>query len=158
MAEVLEKWPVDQIGYGLMAGYRYQDRSPRITSKMAGGEDRTRLTSRDVLRDHWFDLRLTPGQLAYFEWWVQAKIDMGESWFEIDLLSGAGMNTSVAKIVKIGPPTRQGMRYRVAVQLLTRARPSVALTEEQALALVDYGTAEVQTGAALLHDTIHTQG
>lgn len=155
MAEMLEKWPEEKIGLGLLQNYRYGDRSTRIASKMAGGEDKTRLLSRDILRDHFFDMRLSPAQLAYLEWWVHNKIDMGEAWFEIDLHSAAGMKTSVAKIVKIGRASRQGQYYKISLQLLTRERPAVGLTEEQLEAMLEYGTSELQAAADTLHTIVH---
>lgn len=157
MAETLEAWPTQHLGLGLMANYRYQNRSNREDTQMSSGMPKTRLKSRDVITDHWFDLSLTFEQEAYFQWWVKHKIDHGEAFFTIPLHTGAGMNDSAAKFVKIGERRRNGMRYKIACQLVTRYQPATELTEEQLLILLENSTTGIQAGADELHHTIHNQ-
>ena len=148
MADV-EQWPAELIGYGRLQNYRYKPRSNRVSNEMSSGPPVTRLLSRDVIVDHYFDLKLTDGQLAYFEWWLVNRIGEGEDWFLIKLRSGAGLNECKAKFVQIGEAKRQGLSNVVSVQLMTRDRPELTLTQQQAELLARYDSLDVQESAVV---------
>ncbi|MCV6612023.1 MAG: hypothetical protein OIF55_14700 [Amphritea sp.] len=152
----LEQWPEQQLGLGLLRGFRYAPRDSRQLSKMEAGAGVSRLKSRDAVVDHRFTLSFTGGQEAYFRWWYHNKINQGVDWFSIRMRTGAGINTVPAFFVKVGESRLVGQRFQIQGHLMVRGLPATQMTEEQVLALVEHDAMPLQAGADQLHQTIHS--
>jgi len=155
----LEHWPVERVGFGLLANYRYEPVDAREFTEMSSGPPMARLVTQFTLVNHFFDLELTFEQEAYFRWWVANKIARGIAWFAIDLHTGAGMNLVPAMFAKngIGGSKRDGNRYRISCKVLTLELPAEKLPESVVLELVEHGTTDLQEGSRLLRKVVHEE-
>ena len=145
----LEMWPHNVLGRAaefMRQGYSYNVRDTRQHSEMSAGPPATRLMSTSIIADHNGKLDLNDGELAYFEWWYANKINHGNDWFKVKLLTGAGRNTVVAKFAKNGKggPQLSGLRFSVTCKLTVLELPAIALSEQDAIALVKTGTFKMQ--------------
>ena len=89
----LVTWPYDVLGEAavfLRQSYKYNSRDNREFSEMSSGPPASRLMSSYVIADHSGLLALNDGQLVYFEWWYTNKINHGNEWFKINLMTAAG--------------------------------------------------------------------
>ena len=145
MSEIIESWPVEQIGHLMAMNYRYEPRDPRVWTEISAGMPKDRLLSHDIIVDHYFSLSFTFAEEAYFRWWLKNRVDTGRAWFLLPLHSGAGMNDSEAKFRKVSDSKRVGLRYQIDCHVITRKKPAEELTEAEVLALLEFGTTELQT-------------
>ncbi|MCJ8337571.1 MAG: hypothetical protein MJK10_03790 [Pseudomonadales bacterium] len=122
----LENWPAEQIGSFLRAGYNYNIRENRQHSEMSAGPPVSRLMSSQIIIDHVATLLLTSEQLQFFELWWFSKTNQGDDWFNIELMTGAGLNTVAARFAKNGKgrAVMDGKYYRLKCNLITLDLPS----------------------------------
>jgi len=158
----LEIWPYDVLGRAatfMRQSYSYKTRDNRQHSEMSSGPPATRLTSNYIITDHKGRLELKDGELAYFEWWYINKINHGNDWFKINLMSGSGMNTVVAKFAKNGKgsPTLSRMLYTLTCNLIALELPSSTLTEQEAIDLAQTGTFKLQLASHGLQQVVNEE-
>ena len=126
----LESWPTEQIGSFLRAGYNYNIRENRKYSAMSAGPPVSRSLSSQLIIDHEATLLLTPVQLQFFELWWFSKTNQGNDWFNVELMTGAGLNTVAARFSKNGKgrAVMDGQYYRLKCHLVTLDLPSTIPT------------------------------
>lgn len=142
--EALPAWPREHLPLGLLANYRSKPRDFSVATKMEAGLPSSRITSLDVLVDHWFTLRFSLEQEGYFRWWVHNTINRGHGWFKMELRTGGGRAEQPCKFVKLGESRVDGAGFRIAVQVVTRGNPVVNLSEEQINDMLEFGAYELQ--------------
>ncbi|BBB29379.1 hypothetical protein [Neptunomonas japonica] len=135
----LEPWPLEQLDYPLKRGYRYTVRDNREISSMYSGPGISRLISRFTITDYQASLLFSKGEELYFRWWISNKLNHGNDYFAMPLLTGAGMNTVAAIFSKngIGASVLDGNRYRINIKLTSFALPAESMTEAEALAALE---------------------
>ncbi len=101
---------------------------------MSSGPPLSRLMSSQVIVDHTATLLLKAEQLMYFEWWWANKINHGNNYFKITLMTSTGMNTVVAAFSKNGKGAAimSGLYYRLVCNLTALELPSLAIPEDLA--------------------------
>jgi hypothetical protein len=156
----LETWPYEVLGRAaifMRSGYSYKPKENRQFSSMSSGPPTSRLMSTHIIADHSGKLELLDGELSYFEWWYANKINHGNDYFKINLMTGAGFNTVVAKFAKNGKgaATIKGMRYTLNCKLIVIELPTLALTEQEAIALANSGTFKLQLASNELKQVVH---
>ncbi len=156
----LEKWPTEVLGRSvsfMRQGYRYKTRDNRIHSKMSSGAPTSRLLSRQMISDHTGKLQLSAEELLYFEWWYANKINYGNSWFTIDLMTGVGRSNVAAMFAKNGKGAAQlsGLKYTVSCQLITVELPVTAMTEQEVKDLMIAGSYQLESSVDGLRKFIH---
>ncbi|MCJ8337570.1 MAG: hypothetical protein MJK10_03785 [Pseudomonadales bacterium] len=153
----LEEWPVEQIGTFLRAGYSYNIGDNRQHSGMPGSPPVSRLMSSQLIMDHEATLLLTPAQLQIFEQWWYSNINQGDSWFNIELKTGAGLNTVPAKFAQNGKgrAVMDGNYYRLKCHLITSDLPAATLTEDQSTQLLQTNIHNFQLGTDGLREVVH---
>ncbi|WP_028471285.1 Ig-like domain-containing protein [Neptunomonas japonica] len=134
----LEPWPLEQLDYPLKRGYSYAVRDNREMSSMYSGPGISRLISRFTITDYQASLLFSKGEELYFRWWIANKLNHGNDYFAMPLLTGAGINTVAAMFSKkgIGASVLDGNRYRISIKLTSFALPAELLTEAEALSLL----------------------
>jgi len=158
----LETWPYEilrRAAHFMRQGYIYQPRDSRQFSEMSSGPPTSRLNSTYIIADHSGVLDLTMGELAYFEWWYHNKINHGDSYFKINLITGGGLNTVVAKFAKNGKGavSIKGLGYSLTCKLIALELPSIALTEEQAIDLINKDILSLQLASNELKQVVNEE-
>ena len=156
----LEIWPYDVLGDAavfMRQSYKYNSRDNRQFSEMSPGLPASRLMSTYVIADHSGLLALNDGELVYFEWWYTNKINHGNNWFKINLMTAAGMNSVPAKFAKNGKgiASLDRMRYSLPCKLIAVELPSITLTEAEVKTLVQTGAFKLQVAANGLEEIVH---
>ncbi|MCV6612447.1 MAG: hypothetical protein OIF55_16925 [Amphritea sp.] len=153
----LEPWPLAKLDYPLNNGYRYQRHDNRQHSQMEAGAGVSRLKSRYTVVEYQFELLLTAAQEAYFRWWIAAKINMGNDWFAMPLLTGAAVNTVAAQFSKkgIGASVKSGRFFRVKCKAVSFELPSEQLEEPVLDDLLHLGTMEFTAGVDTLRKAVN---
>jgi hypothetical protein len=156
----LETWPYEVLGNAavfMKQGSSYRPRENRQFSEMSSGPPISRLMSTHIIAEHTGRLELLDGELSYFEWWYANKINHGNDYFKINLMTGSGFNTVAAKFAKngLGTASMKGNRHSVTCNLIAEELPSLALTEEQAISLAKTGTFKLQLASNGLQQVVN---
>lgn len=153
----LEPWPLEQLNYPLKRGYSYAVRDNREMSSMYSGPGISRLISHFTITDYQASLLFSKGEELYFRWWIANKLNHGNDYFAMPLLTGAGINTVAAMFSKkgIGASVLDGNRYRINIKLTSFALPAELLTEAEALALLSVGPHQLQLSVQQLDNIIN---
>lgn len=160
--QALEEWPHTLLGSAatfLREGYQYTTRDNRQFSKMSSGPELSRLVSRTLVSDVTGQLALTEGELLYFEWWYLNKINYGNDWFKIQLMTPAGLNTVAAKFTKSGKgaPTRRGIKHTVRCKLMTVGSPIDQFSEQEIIDLISIGPFKLQSSIKELYAIVNEE-
>lgn len=139
-------------------GYGYAPKSPVHRTEMENGEARQRrrfTTTPGRFNIRW---RFTDSQFALFEAWVRHKAQEGAVWFNMNLLTGRGLESHEVRFVGQGDNTYDAKSHRggwhvVTATLDARNRPVIS---EEALDLMLVEDIDgLLADMASLHDTVH---
>jgi hypothetical protein len=158
--EDIKSWPVEAIGRSAIfmnRGYSYKTRENRMHSDMSSGAPASRLLTKHTITDHTGTLHLTAEELMYFDWWYANEINHGNSYFKIDLMTGAGRTNVAAMFAKNGKgaATLSGLRYTVTCKLITVEQPVASLTEQEVKDLMIAGSYQLEASVNGLRKFIH---
>ena len=131
----LPAWPADVLGESadfLRQGFSYQLRDNRQYTEMAAGPPRSRLMSKQTIADLNGTLLLSEAYLQHFNWWWVNAIDHGNDLFTMQLMTGAGLNTVVAKFASNGrgASLMSGQHFRMSCKLIVIELPGVGLDDQ----------------------------
>ena len=156
----LELWPYETMGRSAVfmnRGYTYSPRDTREFSQMSAGAPLSRLMSKNLIVDHVGALELKQDELSYFEWWYYNKINYGNDYFKIQLMTATGYNTVVAKFAKNGKGqvSKTGITYKLTCKLIAMQLFGVTLTEQQIAQLTHIGVINTQAVSSELDEIVN---
>ncbi len=156
----LPDWPTVELGAAaefLRQGFSYQLRDNRRHSELGQGMPVSQLQSRQTVVDLQGTLLLSQQDIRYFEWWWANVINHGNDYFKMPLITGAGVDTVVAKFAENGrgASTLSGLKYRVSCRLIITELPGVRLSKQHNIDVVTYGAPLLERAADKLYEIVH---